>query len=68
MHANTAVNTSVTPVIAGPRIPSEVEESLRWKKRYVFSCLRDRRSLAEIGGWNAYLTQVRWSVWWALRA
>ena len=28
------------------------------------SILSDRRTLREIGGVRAYLTQVGWSIWW----
>ena len=31
------------------------------------SILSDRRSLREIGGFRAYLTQVGWSIWWRAR-
>ena len=67
MQLNTAVPTVVSRVEAVPFVPTEVVDAVRWKKKNVLSCLRDRRSLREIGGLNAYLTQVRWSVWWALR-
>lgn len=32
------------------------------------SILSDRRSMREIGGFRAYLTQVGWSIWWRTRA
>jgi hypothetical protein len=32
------------------------------------SILSDRRSLREIGGVRAYLTQVGWSIWWRTQA
>ncbi len=30
--------------------------------------LSDRRTLREIGGFRAYLTQVGWSLWWRSRS
>lgn len=67
MPANTAIHSSLTTAQAALRAQSAAVSAARGKKRYLFSTLRDRRSLREIGGMGAYLTQVRWSLWWALR-
>lgn len=68
MPANTAVHQAIDTVDARPQqAPIALLDSLEWKPRHLLSTFSDRRSLRKIGGMGAYLTQVRWSLWWALR-
>ena len=67
MPANTAVHTRLDTRDAPPQAPIPMLDSLDWKPRHLLSTFSDRRSLRKIGGMGAYLTQVRWSLWWALR-
>ena len=67
MPVSTAVESPRATVRIPARAPRAELEDLSWKPRHLLSTLSDRRSLRKIGGMNAYLTQVRWSVWWALR-
>lgn len=72
MPVNTAVHRPIDPIDAAaadtlPRAPIAALDSVGWKPRHLLSTFADRRSLRKIGGVGAYLTQVRWSLWWALR-
>lgn len=67
MPANTAVHTRIDPVDARPRVPIGLLDAVSWRPRHLLSSFSDRRSLRKIGGMSAYLAQVRWSIWWALR-
>ena len=67
MPANTAVHRRIDTVDASPQAPIQMLDSIDWKPRHLLSTFSDRRSLRKIGGVGAYLTQVRWSLWWALR-
>lgn len=67
MSVNTAVHQPAATAEPASRAPLAVVEEARWKRRYLLSSFRDRRSLGEIGGLGAYLAQVGWSLWWALR-
>ena len=67
MPVTTAVESPRATVRVAPRAPRQEVEDLSWKPRHLLSTFSDRRSLAKIGGMGAYLAQVRWSLWWALR-
>lgn len=71
MPVNTAVHRPMDAIEAVTadtlRAPIPALELTGWKPRHLLSTFSDRRSLRKIGGVGAYLTQVRWSLWWALR-
>lgn len=68
MAINTAVHTKVETADTRPRAPIAPLDSFRWKPRHLLSTFSDRRPIRKIGGLGAYLTQVGWSLWWALRS
>ena len=67
MRANTAVQPTIPPTERVPPAPAAVVAAARGRKLHLFAALSDRRPLRQIGGVSAYLRQVRWSLWWALR-
>ena len=72
MPVNTAIQRPIDPIEADTtdalaRAPIPALDPVGWRPRHLLSTFSDRRSLRKIGGVGAYLTQVRWSLWWALR-
>ena len=67
MRANTAIQPTTPPAAQAPPTVAPFLLDARGKKRHLLSTLSDRRSMRQIGGFGAYLRQVRWSLWWALR-
>lgn len=66
MPVDTVAHHRIEPARAGSVSPAR-QGVVGWKPRHLLSNFSDRRSLRTIGGMGAYVTQVRWSLWWALR-
>ncbi len=67
MRVNTAVQPTIPPTEHVAQAPASVVADARGKKLHLLAAFSDRRPLRQIGGVSAYLRQVRWSLWWALR-